>query len=301
MRAVIATAEPFAAYHLARLTGAFADEGVHGTHLLPYPDRTHGAAFPTTADLDAVSQADVLLITGGVLVAWTEAVARHAHAIGVPVVYVELASLLPVPLGRAAPRLHAAGVASSASAADLLAHLGDGAPQPRVVGSPLLDHLPCWKPRDRHVLVLPTVHAAGTSGDASLAQACMLARHAGWQVTVRPHPRSDPSSWAGHTLDTSPTFNHAAATAQVVLAHPGSAFAAVAAMGVPIVYLTDDPLVSRNVPDHVLALGSHLGDPVRVVDALAGAEPASEDALEQATGPVGGASARIVELLKSAA
>ena len=95
---------------------------------------------------------------------------------------------------------------------------------------------------------------------------------------------------------------HAASTASAVVGIPGSIFPEIAAMGVPLVGVEDDGL---EVPDYLtdLAVGVTDADAgvAAVEEAAEAGEPQDAEAVDAATGPVGGAAERLVDAWEAGA
>lgn len=298
MNVVIATAEPFGAYHLAPLVASARNSGIDAVHLLPVAHPTQGVAFPTSSDLGAITTTDRVVVTGGALQAWGEAVARAAIAAGVPAIFSELAYLEQHPHPRP-PAFTAATTTSPAGADAITAHLGEL--PTTIVGSPLLDHLPAWTPTAGRALVLTTVSAESPDQGASLLAAATRLAADGWDVVVRPHPRENLGRWASFALDTSPDPATAAAGAEIVIGHPGTAFVSAAAVGAPVLSIVTEAWMTDRVPAGL----AELGTPVTELENLAelAANPPTRDpgAMSYAIGPVGGSAGRFWDAIVSAA
>ena len=115
------------------------------------------------------------------------------------------------------------------------------------------------------------------------------------------HPREDPQLWDDYTIDEEGSV-HAATTASVVVGIPGSVFPEIAALGVPIVGVEDDGL---DVPDYLTDLAVGVSDPDEGVEAVEEAAdegaPHDAEAVDAATGPVGGAAGRLVDAWEAGA
>jgi hypothetical protein len=207
---------------------------------------------------------------------------------------------------RLGDRITAATAPSPTAAETFASHMGIDEDEVQVVGMPELDALPAWQPRERTVAVLTSVTHPDETGAAAPGGELLLdiseqLDAQGWDVTVGLHPREDPQLWDDYAIDEEGSV-HAATTASAVVGIPGSVFPEIAALGVPIVGVEDDGL---DVPDYLtdLAVGvSDADEGVEAVEELAVAGgPHDAEAVDAATGPVGGAAGRLVDAWEAGA
>lgn len=303
MRVVVATAEPFGAYHLSALSREMrARDTVEFFHLIPYPTYTQGRSAATpVADLSILDGADRLVLSGGGLTAWTHAVSAYARQSGLPLLMMELAygTTGRQPL---APDVCAAMSPAGAKVmAEAFAFPVEAIP---VLGNPQLDEVVPWSAnavpsvnRPGPVLLvstseLPTRDPAGTL--RTLGH--QLARE-GYEVAVAPHPREDTSYWAGFTLTRVQETAHRCA---VAMGYPGSVWAYLAAAGVPTVGVSSGSTLD-GLPQAVVDAASFWVKSAEdfVPSRLARACPAAPDVVRELCGPVGGAASRVIDFFVS--
>jgi hypothetical protein len=197
------------------------------------------------------------------------------------------------------PPSFAARLASSPTSAELLAaHLRCRRDEIVVTGSPRLDELPDHLPEPGRRLVLSTVSDESPDRGAALADAAAAAAAAGWEVTMRLHPREPEQRWNGFGLDRSPSVTLGAQRAAVALGYPGTVFVELAAMGVPLLGLATEPWMLERVPAEVADLCTPVHATSDIADLLAAPRPAPSAA---AAGPLSGAAARIWGAARAAA
>jgi hypothetical protein len=291
-RVLIATNEPWGTYHVKPLLAEAARRGWRLTQLVPdYAGVTPGDPVPVATPADA-PRAGLLVVTGAG--DWpADCVARFR---GLPVAASSLAYQRPVEAPRAKeirPRLITSS--SPAEGRAFRAYLGTGR-HPRIVGSPQTDGLPVRAPAQDLVLVLTSVtHPDGTGGAAPGTEVLLAAAEklaaAGKRILVGLHPREDRTLWDAHEIADVPSVT-ASARAQAAIGIPGTVFPLVAAVGTPLVGVTDPAL---SVPDNLLAVcSSTIGDAGAAVSAVEGAHLPSAAALADAVGPVGGSARRLL-------
>lgn len=302
MHIVIATAEPRGAYHLTPLKKAINASLHNFTHLTPYPEPLQGdvvtSVSSTTACLDS---ADVVVVTGGAMNPWTELVAREANRLRVRVLYSELAWTRAVRYD-ALPRVHAASALSPSSALRVGSMLNKPWRTVKVTGIPALDDLPAYDPLPDSVLVLSTVDHSVRDPDGVLLKAAAILRSSGRTVRVRCHPREDRSIWDGYEVVESEPQTFSASKASLVIGYPGSAHVLAAAVGAPVISV--EPTADfRHVltPQEADLLASRPTTLQELLDSVPTASPCDMNALFAATGPVGGASDRVLDFWTSAA
>lgn len=293
MRLLIATAEPFGAYHLRPLVPAAAAAGIDVRHLLPYPSPAQGQAFPTSCTLADLDWCDLLLITGGTLNPWTSAVALHANTRDIPVVYAELASVTGAALAGPIPSVLAAYPATAHSALVLAEHLQRSVDAP--FGQLVLDGLPQYTPLPRRLLALTRVSAEQPVANSALRDALELLQADGWDVVVRPHPREPAHLWSAWNSAADGPLGQHAARAERVLTHPGTSTAVCAALGCAVIVLSG--LDTDSDSDSTARLSTPLRDGDDVCAVVRNARPAPAALLAAAVGPVGGAADRLIGLL----
>lgn len=306
MRIAVVTNEPWGTYHLRPLLPLL-DQRPDIEVLHVVPDLAGAPAGPA-ADLHAgphLSDVDLLVVTGAT--AWPAEVAAANPAL--PIVASCLAYMNPDRAAAAdhiAHRLRWATAASPADANAFAGHLGIQPEDVQVVGNPVLD-IPAPVTRTGHTLVLTSVTRADATGGAApgtqlLATTVIDLLTTGHDIVVRLHPREDRTLWHAHPIDTSPTARAAAAGARLVVGIPGTAFAEVAAQGVPLAGIVAPGL---HVPHHLLDLcGVHVRDTDHAgawTQAGAPTPAAGPDQVAAAVGPIGGAAQRLLDAWATAA
>jgi hypothetical protein len=307
----VATNEPWGTYHLDDVLPTAQDRDVTVTLVIPDEAPADDALdedspVPTLPLSQAQDEDFDLLVVNGAT-EWPGEVARSLD--DVPLMASSTAYMNPE-RGEAADRLGdriTAATAPSPTAAETFAsHMGIDEDEVQVVGMPELDALPAWQPRERTVAVLTSVTHPDETGAAAPGGELLLdiseqLDAQGWDVTVGLHPREDPQLWDDYAIDEEGSV-HAATTASAVVGIPGSVFPEIAALGVPIVGVEDDGL---DVPDYLtdLAVGvSDADEGVEAVEELAEAGgPHDAEAVDAATGPVGGAAGRLVDAWEAGA
>jgi hypothetical protein len=298
MHIVLATAEPRAAYHIAPLLKAAGRRNAAITHLVPSPEPVQGHPWPaTTSDPRVLETADRIVLTGGSLSAWTEIIARLANERGVPVRFVELATVRENRPGDT-PRIEAVSAVSPATAAVLSERFRIDRQKIRVTGTPLLDEMPAWTPRPRSCVLYSTVAATDRDPRRELWRVGDQLVNQGWDVKVRCHPREDRDLWARFALCEEPSPAASAARARIMIGYPGTAHAVVAALGCPVI-----ALAPAEMRDHDLSIAQQrlmsgwCRTAEEVIAAMATARPAPKELVEDAVGPVGGAAERIISFI----
>jgi hypothetical protein len=294
---VIATAEPLGAYHLQPLHAAMRRAIVAGhsfSHLLPYPENVQGARWDhTTAQVNVLDSADLVVITGGGFTAWSELAARRCEQLAVPFVVSELAYGAQ-PDGDNHPTPFAVSALSPAGAENLARYHHLPVEDITVTGTPLLDGLPAWEPVARRVLVLSSVDAVARDPELLLVTIARKLVDDGYEVVVRCHPREDRAIWSAFNIDGSTTPVDAAVHAGVVIGYPGSAHPIVAALGVPVVAVAPtEALRVALPPQQALVIPTWVTD-LAEFDRIAGAVPTAAEVVTYANGPLGGSADRMV-------
>ncbi|MFI7672602.1 hypothetical protein [Actinophytocola sp. NPDC049390] len=291
-RVLVATNEPWGTYHVRPLLAEVARRGWQLTQLVPdYAGVAPGDPVPVATPADA-PRADLLVVTGAG--DWpADCVDRFRR---LPVAASSLAYQRPVEAPRAKeirPRIITSS--SPAEGRAFRAYLGTGR-RPTIVGSPQTDNLPTRAPEPDLVLVLTSVtHPDGTGGAAPgtellLAAAEKLAA-AGKRILVGLHPREDRTLWDDYEIADVPSVT-ASARAEAAIGIPGTVFPLVAAVGTPLVGVTDPALT---VPDYLLAVcSSTIDDAGEAVAAIDGAHLPDAATLADAVGPVGGSARRLL-------
>lgn len=291
---LVATNEPYGSYHIASMVSYVKGHG--GRIALVSPDLDHrmgDGVDVITVDQAAEWGADLLVVTGAT--PWPIAVIQHLDSL--PVVASSMAYLNPMEAEGAMlvrSRLVGATAQSSAESAVFATHWGIPKHDITVVGNPQLDGLPAYRPEENTVLVATSVTHQSETGscapgtDLLMRTAEALHNH-GYRVRVGLHPRENPSLWSNFEIAIEGTVR-AAETAKVVVGIPGSVFPQIAALGAPLVGITDDRL---HVPDYIMSVAT----PVKTVDQAltavrAGRRPAAQH-LRSVVGPLGGSRARL--------
>lgn len=289
MLVLIATAEPFGAYHLAPVfTHATPPAGVSFVHLLPYPDTVQGsAAVRSIADFSLLDRADLLVLCGGGFSPWLELLARHAASIGLPLCYTQLArrgSVIPtgLPVRRATvwTEREAAFFATVFTAAEI-----------HVVGNPILDEPPTSTPRvPGSLLFLSTANPAALDPASRLPQIAAALAAEGCTVQVRLHPRETGSLWEGVECLRGGSFAAQVDAADLVVAYDGSLPLLAAARAARVCCFAD---LERPHPDP-LPLLYRVHDMTSVRVALRDLPALPPEALIPFVGPFPGAAQRIM-------
>ncbi|GAA3588216.1 hypothetical protein GCM10022419_083140 [Nonomuraea rosea] len=295
-RVLIATNEPWGTYHAAPLLPEAARLGWEVVQLVP--DRTGVKPDDPVqvATLDAVPDADLLVVTGAG--DWPADCAERLRRL--PLVAASLAYQQPVEAPRAAEfrgRLRAITASSPAEAQVFDDYLGTRR-DITVVGTPQTDNLPEHVPEPGTVLVLTSVTKPDATGGAAPGAELLLAAAerlaaAGKHILVGLHPREDRTLWDRFEISSVPSVQ-AAARAEVAIGIPGTVFPVVAAVGVPLVGCTDPKL---QIPGYLLSVCSHtIASPDDAVAAVADAKPVSRKVLYEAAGPIGGSAKRLFKV-----
>jgi hypothetical protein len=294
MHVVIATAEPRGAYHLRPLAEALEASAAAFTHLTPYPEPVQGdPVVEVSTKVQVLAGCDRVVVTGGTFSAWTELVARHAVALGKPVIFSELAYVSePPPLHP--PCAVDLVTALSPDSARVLRHYL-GVAEVQVTGTPALDDLPPWRPVPGRVVLLSTSDMAARDPDQHLVRVAQDLESTGWEVLVRLHPREDPSPWERFTVVAGETVVESAAAAQVVLGYPGTAHVVAAAVGVPVLALAPTAALRQVfTPQQAAAISGHARTAAEAVTLVSTAMPPDPVKVAEVVGPVGGAAQRLV-------
>ncbi|MBK1784183.1 hypothetical protein JHE00_07560 [Prauserella sp. ASG 168] len=172
-----------------------------------------------------------------------------------------------------------------------------------VVGSPQTDDLPERAPEPDVVLVATSVTRPDDTGGAAPGTEVLLTAaeeldRAGKHVVVGLHPREDRSLWERYEISDVPTVR-ASARAQACIGIPGTVFPQIAAVGTPLVGVTDPAL---RVPDYLLDVcSSTIDDASLATKAVSEARLPDRRTLTDAVGPVGGSAARLLGVWRLAA
>ena len=294
MRIVLATAEPRGAYHLTPFDPVVRTSEHEWLHLVPYPESLQGcSAVSAVSDVSVLERADVVVITGGTLSAWTELVARYANDLGLRTCFSEVSYLRPTP-HHCPPRFDVITAVSKAGAQVISAHLDVPFEKIIITGTPLTDSLPPHTPLPRRVLLLSTSEATQIDPDGNLRSLGLHLLEQGFDVSVRCHPREDSRTWEGFTLDSSASVIESAALASAVVCYPRTASAPVAALGVPVVSLVPGPEATSGLPASLINLGTRVNTWQEAAAALNDAPPVPREDLVDILGPVGGSALRTV-------
>lgn len=303
LNVVVATAEPRGAYHLEPLHETIRRRvSLRLTHIVPYEEQMQGQPWDeTTSDMEALRQADRVVITGGRISAWTELVWRYAHSIGKDVTYTELAFLsetVPTYSGVRWPPMGNASAINEASGL-IVSRMFPGTPV-TITGAPLLQGAAEESqsdPTSRKVLFLSRVGREKDDAEDQARKLMTKLRSEGFEPIVRHHPREDPGAWAPWQTDRSPSAAHAAAGTYAVCGYPGTALSLLAALGHPAVALETSDRLARMLPEHQRdVVGARARRAEEAYKALMERRTASAQAREKVVGPAGDAAGRIVDL-----
>lgn len=249
MLIVVATAEPFGGYHLEPLLNDMLKEKTHEfVYLTPDVNKLQGNGLKTisiTSDLLILSQADKVIITGGLYSNWTKLVAEISKLYKKYLVYTELAYLSEtnnVVEEKLKPDFF---IAMSEHSSKLIAEAFNvDIKEIFVAGSPQLDC--CYIPANRNinkkvgasnVLIVSSVDLSIHALELLL----LTARHiqnAGGAVTVRTHPRENIDFWTENGItveDRSRNVYQSLASIDYAVASTGTFNAMLISSGIPIV------------------------------------------------------------------
>lgn len=289
---VVATAEPFGAYHLSALAEGLAEHHRDHdiVHLIPYDAPTQGRSpFPCVVEASVLEHADRVVVVGGGLSPWTELVARRTVSLGTPLLYTQLAKYspffpadLPVRVVTAFTQQDAARFASAWPGAAL-----------HVTGNPLLDDMSIRGREPGRVLVLSTADVRERDPGHVLPRfAAELAETR--PLAVRPHPREVPGVWEGLPLLADGSFVEQVSAAEMVLAYEGSLVLAAAHRGAKVVLFR--PAGSDILSSEDLAALPNTASTLDGLRALCTAPAACDPGvLAGLLGPVGGSALRILD------
>lgn len=299
LRVLVATNEPWGTYHVKPLLDEAAGARPAGRWRIAsvVPDLSAVRADDPVEAVPLANAAawspDLLVVNGAT--DWPEQVARALPHL--PVVASSLAYLTAAEAAGAAsirPRLVAMTAGSSAEAEVFAGHLGVSKRRIEIVGSPVLDDLPAYKPESGTVLIATSVTRSSTTGGSApgaqllLDTADALAAQ-GKRIRVGLHPREDRSLWDRFEIASEGTLA-ASASAEVTVGIPGSVFPQIAALGSPLVGTVADGLAT---PDYILALCAQARTVTEAVTAVGRADVPSKAELTAAIGPIGGSGDRL--------
>ncbi len=291
---LVATNEPYGSYHIKQMVDYVNEQG--GRIALVSPDLEHKADDGVEViTLDQADEwgADLLVVNGA-----TEWPATVVEALpNVPVVASSLAYLNPERAKFAdaiRPRLVGTTAQSSDEAKEFATHFGLNAEDIEVVGNMGLDDVGAYNPTKGTVLIATSVTRPNETGGAAPGTQLLLDTAAalddeGYHIRVGLHPREDRSLWEQYEIADEGTIA-AASSAEVVVGIPGSVFPPIAAIGAPLVGITDPALT---VPDYLLKLSAKVGSVDEAVAAVKAAWKPDPSELEAVVGPVGGAKERL--------
>lgn len=294
MHVVIATAEPRAAYHIAPLIKAAGKRRASITHLVPYPEPVQGTPWPATTSNPAVlASADRVVITGGTLSAWTALIVGNANSTGLPVRFVELATIGDDIID-SRPKIEAASAVSQHGAKLLAARFNLPPDRVRITGTPLLDEIPAWRPSNRRCTIFSTVNYTERDPKRELLTVARQLKAQGWTVVVRCHPREDTSTWEEFELCEAAGPAESVAASRFMVGYPGTGHAIAAATGCPVLCLLPSNAGHELFSGQLEVLPYWASTAQEVIAMLPGITSAPRERLELAVGPIGGAAERIV-------
>ena len=294
MRLVVATSEPLGAYHLTPLSVDLYSADHHFIHLVPYAEPLQGShGFEVTSDLEEALSADLLVITGGDLSAWTKSLALLANSQEVPVFYSQLA------LGTVSSR-HSDVLFSGAT---FMSELGmERSPAflkncvNTVTGNPQLDKGGRSVPARKSVLLLSTSDSSDRDPEQHLLKLGRALLDAGWTVTVRPHPRERTDTWIEFKTDSNSSFVTQAVSHAVVVGYPGSLLPLSGALKRPTLSLSPTEEFREILDTEWLksVSGQVLSSSEAINALLDGLAPPSELDCARCCGPIGSSALRVV-------
>lgn len=286
---LLATAEPFGAYHLAPVFAhAAPPAGVSFVHLLPYPETVQGtAAVRSLAEFSLLARADRLVLCGGGFSPWLELLAHHASSIGLPLYYTQLARHkndipqgLPIRRATVWTEVEAEFFATVFTDAEI-----------RVVGNPILDEPSIPTPRvPGSLLVLSTADPAKFDPALRLPKIAAALAAEGCKVQVRLHPRETGSVWEGVECVRDGSFAAQVDAADLVVAYDGSLPLLAAARSARVCCFSDP----ENPHPDPLPLLHRVHDTASARAALYNLPTLAPESLIDAVGPFPGAARRIM-------
>lgn len=296
MRVLFATNEPWGTYHTEPLVPAATAAGMELAQWCPSLE--HVPAWPrvqVVTNLDTFDQADLVAVNGIASQHTLQAV-HHAPERDIPIAFVELAFLTPIPPLKSFAWSVAIS-SSQASAAVVAVCAGVAFDDVRVLGWPGLGTLPDYQPVPRHLAALTSVsQGSKTGGGASDANdllyeaLCLVEQD--WDITVRTHPREAMRRWTRWKIDQGKSPASLIATAAAVIAPVGTATMYTAALGVPCLGIHQS-----GSPDYLVDTCHLITTSTRSQTLLADLIAPEPATCEKVTGPVGGAAERIIQTL----
>lgn len=289
---VIATAEPYGAYHLTPFSST--DLAEKAIHLIPHGDTTQGtSSIPVSSDRTILKDASLLVITGGSISEWTEELAREANSLNIPVVLSELA--YTPDFTETAPDIKLAGITAGAPSGKRRYSHYLNVPEENITitGHPLLDdatdHTPAPKDYQRILLIssvgLP-VGATTTLKEATIELGMITP-----DIHVRLHPREDHHLWTEYEVNHGTTLIEDLRNTDIVVGSPGTAYVAAAALNIPIVTLKE--ATHPQVPEELIA-ASKVCTIKTLLETVQTATATSPEIREDIVGPLGGSAQRMV-------
>lgn len=287
---VFVTSEPFGAYHIAPLARRQPAD-IEAVHLLPYPSPPQPPTrYPVVNDARAITEADAIVVTGGLLSAWATLAVCYANSAGVPVIYVELANTGNIKASSVCLtklEVEYALFATQESANNINHILGEQECQPTIIGTPQLDFVPEHKPVSGSIVAFSGVTAEIPDENKTLRSAVTDLQSLGWQVALRCHPREPKENWGGFVIDESPDAASAAASSEYVIGYPGTASFVVASIGVPVLGLATEKWMTDSVPQSVVDLITPVTSVDNLGKVLSEAVPPDRLLVEKIHGPPG--------------
>jgi hypothetical protein len=284
-RIVVATQEPFAYQNFTPTLKHYLNQLGQVEHLIPRLPQKEGQPprkiprppadhLKLTLDIGAIDQASIVVIVGGTLSYWTQAVGKRANKSGVPIIFLEAEYPAINGVSSTLGGVDIAHTVVSSPATSLIVNSYFELPETRsnIVGLPLVDDLPPWTPTDsaRRVLIATSVSAEMPDDGKALIDVADSLVDDGWDIIVSLHPKEDKKLWSQYEISSkSPVFT--AAESDVVVTYPSALLVPLHVMRIPTVTMLFDERFLRIVPKSFVSLGEptfDLEDTLRMVDDL---------------------------------
>jgi len=266
---VVATQDPFGYHYFTPTLKHYLRQLGHIAHLVPYfnnPDDETLKNIPETPEdyfyvsnnVNIIDKADLVIIVGGTMSFWTKAVGKRANERNVPVLFLEADYPAVHGTSRALGGVQIEKTIVSSPATSLIINSYFGFPEKdsAIVGLPLVDDLPEWKPSStaRKVMIATSVSADMPDNGKDLVDVAHQLQNEGWDVTVCLHPKEDRNIWADFAIS-SKTAVETASKSDVVVTYPSSVLIPLHVMRIPAVTLLYDERFLQIVPKSFVSLG----------------------------------------------
>jgi hypothetical protein len=282
-RIVVATQEPFGYKNFTPTLRHYVNQLGDVVHLIPelpqregqpprYAPKPPKGHLKTTNDIKAIDKASIVLIVGGVLSAWTQAVGRRANRSNVPVIFLEAEYPAISGVHRRLDGVEIKGTVVSSEATQLIlgSYFDLPASKTQIVGLPLVDDLPRWNPTEtaRRVVIATSVSSEMPDDGQALMDVAETLYDEGWDIIVSLNPKEDRSFWSRYEISTKSAI-FTAAESDVVVTYPSPILVPLNVMRIPTVTMLFDERYLRIVPKSIIALGEpafDIEDTIKMVD-----------------------------------